>query len=68
MLAQLLHVDMQHRARMVMLIAANRLTRGAVNMGQPVQVSVGQDSMDRRRGDPEPARELERSCMDWPAR
>lgn len=58
MLAQLLHVDMQHRARMVMLIAANRLTRGAVNMGQPVQVSVGQDSMDRRRRDPQPTCQL----------
>ena len=41
-----------------MLIAANRLTRGAVNMGQPVQVSVGQDSMDRRRRDPQPTCQL----------
>ncbi len=44
-----------------MLVTANGLSRGAVDMGKPVQVRVDQDPMDRRRGDPEPARELDRS-------
>ena len=44
-----------------MLVTANGLSRGAVDMGKPVQVRVDQGPMDRRRGDPEPARELDRS-------
>lgn len=46
---------------MVVLVTANGLSRGAVDMGKPVQVRVDQDPMDRRRGDPEPAGELDRS-------
>lgn len=39
----------------------DRFASGPVNMGQPVQVSVGQDPMDRRRRDPQATGQL-----NWP--
>ena len=56
--AELLHVDVEHRAGMVVLIATDRLPGGTVDMGQPVQVRVGQDPVNRRRSDPQPAGQL----------
>ena len=43
---------------MVVLVATDRLTGGAINMRQPVQVGVGQDPMNRRRRDPQPTGQL----------
>lgn len=50
---ELLHADMHERARVVVLVSANRFARGAVDMGQPVQVRRSQDAVDRGRGDAE---------------
>ena len=54
--AELLHVDVEHRAGMVVLVTAHRFPRGAVHMRQSVQVGVGQDPVDRQRRDPQPTR------------
>ena len=56
--AELLHIDVQHRPGVVVLVTANGLSRGAVDMGEPVQVRVDQDPMDRRRRDPQPTGQL----------
>ena len=56
--AELLHVDVEHRAGMVVLIASDGFARGAVDVREPVQVRVGQDPVNCRRSDPQPASEL----------
>ena len=59
--AELLDVDVQHRTRMVVLVASDGLPGGAVDVRQPVQVRVGQEPVDRGWRDPQPTRELHRS-------
>ena len=59
--AELLHVDVQHRPGVVVLVAADGLPGGAVDVGEPVQPGVDQDPVDRGRCDPEPAGELDRA-------
>ena len=59
--AELLHVDVEHRAGVVVLVAADGLPGGAVDVGEPVQPGVDQDPVDRGRCDPEPAGELDRA-------
>ena len=44
--AQLLDVDVEHRAGMVVLVSADGFAGGAVDVGQAVQVGVGQDPVD----------------------
>ena len=55
---ELLHVDVEHRPRAIVLVATDRFAGGAVDVGEPVQVGVGQDPMDRGRRDSESTREL----------
>ena len=56
--AELLHVDVQHRPGLVVLVAADRLPGCPVDMRKPVQVRVDEDPVNRRRSDPQPASEL----------
>lgn len=56
--AELLYVNVEHRAGMVVLVAPDGFARGAVDVREPVEVRVGQDLMDRRRCDSESTREL----------
>ena len=58
--AELLHVDVEHRAGVVVFVAADGLPSGAVDVGEPVQARVDQDAVDRRGRDSEPACELHR--------
>ena len=51
-LAELLHVHVQHRPRMGVLVAADRLTAHSVQMRQPVQPAPHQHRMHRRRRHP----------------
>lgn len=56
--AELLHVDVQHRPGVVVLVAADQLSGCPVDMRKPVQVRVDEDPVNRRRSDPQPASEL----------
>ena len=58
--AELLHVDVQHRSGVVVFVAPDRFAGGAVDMGQPVQVCGDQNAVDRRRGDAQSAGQLHR--------
>jgi len=46
--AELLHVNVQHRPGMVVLVATDRFAGSAVNVGEPVQARVDQDAVNRR--------------------
>src|SRR4051812_4193930 len=47
--------------RVRVLVATDRLTRGAVDMREPVQSSSSEDAVHGRRRDTEPRRELNRA-------
>ena len=51
--AELLDVDVQHRARMGVFVATDRLTRPPVDVRQPVQPTADQHRVHRGRGQPE---------------
>ena len=59
--AQLLHIDMDQAAGVVMLVAAHRFTGGPVHMGESVEPVTGQDLVDRGRRDPGLGGELDRA-------
>jgi hypothetical protein len=52
--AQLLDVDVQQRAGGVVLVAADRLTAGAVDVGEPVDPAAAQDRVHRGGRQTEP--------------
>ena len=58
--AELLRVDVQHRTGMVMLVAADGFSGGAVDARKPVEMGIREDAVDRRRRDAEPASQLHR--------
>ena len=59
--AELLHVDVQHRPGVVVLVATNRLSSGTVDVRQAVQVDVDQDPVDCRRSNANPVCQLNRT-------
>jgi hypothetical protein len=59
--AQLLHIDIQQRTRGVVLVAADRLPGGPVDVGQPVEPAVDQHRVHRRGGQAEPVGDLHRT-------
>ena len=58
-IAELLDVDVEHGARMVVLVAADGFAGGAVDVGQAIQVGVGQDPVDGGGCDAESRGELD---------
>ena len=62
--AELLHIDVEHRARMVVFVATDGFAGSAVDVGEPVEMGIREDAVDRRRRDPEPIRELHRSFAE----
>jgi hypothetical protein len=56
--SELLHVHVEQRAGVGVLVAANRLTGRSVDVRQPVQPRRGEDAVHRRRRDTVPRREL----------
>ena len=45
--AELLHVDVEHGAGVVVFVAADGLAGGTIDMRQAVEVRVGQDAVNR---------------------
>lgn len=58
--AEFLHVDVEHRPGVVVLVAADGFAGGAVHVGESVEVHVDQDVVDGRWGDAEAACQLHR--------
>ena len=59
--AELLHVYVEHRAGMVVLVAAHRFASGVVNVGEPVQARADQDPVNSRGSDARAAGQLHRA-------
>ena len=57
---ELLHVHVRQRAGVGVLVSANRLARGPVDVRQSVEAGRREDSMHGGRGDAEAGRELDR--------
>jgi len=53
--------DREHRARVLVLVAAHGLTGGAVDVAEPVQAAPGQHPVRGRGRDPGQGRELDRA-------
>lgn len=58
--SQLLDVDMDERARVIMLVSADRFPGRPIDMAQPVQPGRGQDPVDCRGRDASSGGELDR--------
>lgn len=57
----LLHIHVPHRARVVMLVAANGLTGGAVEKRESIQAGAAQDPVHSRRRYVEPRGKLDQA-------
>src|SRR5690606_35276689 len=65
--AEFRHVDMDQRSRMRMLVTPERLAGNPVDMGETIDTATGENGMNRRRGEPEPAGDLRGTEPEAPA-
>jgi hypothetical protein len=65
--AELLDVDVEHGAWVIVFVATDGLAGGAVDVGQAVDPAAGQDRVDGRGGHAQPSGDLDRSQSLLPA-